>query len=193
MITMKKTAIAAALAMSLGATAAQAFPIYNFAYNGTFTMLSAAGAVVGTDPALTGTMQMDMGSGSGSAAINPSTTFFGYTWTAHNITLTATGPGTVQANMLFDWGTTANITVSVDFAMAPIGPMTFSITTLDGDADGIAGNAMNNGPFSGFNATFGGTATVTSVDAGTIPVPAAAWLLGSGLLGLVGVARRKAA
>lgn len=33
--------------------------------------------------------------------------------------------------------------------------------------------------------------TVTQVS--SVPVPAAAWLLGSGLLGLVGVARRKAA
>ena len=45
---------------------------------------------------------------------------------------------------------------------------------------------MTNGPFIGYNATFGGTATV-------VPVPAAVWLLGSGLLGLVGVARRKKA
>lgn len=33
----------------------------------------------------------------------------------------------------------------------------------------------------------------TQVAASAVPVPAAAWLLGSGLLGLVGVARRKAA
>jgi hypothetical protein len=32
-----------------------------------------------------------------------------------------------------------------------------------------------------------------NVQVGAVPVPAAAWLLGSGLLGLVGVARRKAA
>lgn len=185
MITMKKTAIAAALAMSMGVSVAQAAPVYNFAYSGTFTMLDSTGNLVGTDPALTGTMQMDMGTGAGSANINPSQSFFGYTWTAHNITLQATGPGTVHASMLFDWGTTSNITVTVDFAMNPIGPATYSITTLDGDGDGVLGNAMDNGPFMGFNATFGGTATVAT------PVPAAAWLLGSGLLGLVGVARRK--
>jgi hypothetical protein len=37
-----------------------------------------------------------------------------------------------------------------------------------------------------------GTATYTLAPAGVVPVPAAVWLFGSGLLGLVGVARRKA-
>ncbi len=53
---------------------------------------------------------------------------------------------------------------------------------------GIGGNPMIAGPFPGYNANFDITSmTVTSV----VPVPAAVWLLGSGLLGLVGVARRK--
>ncbi|MBU1690299.1 MAG: hypothetical protein KJ958_13565 [Gammaproteobacteria bacterium] len=46
------------------------------------------------------------------------------------------------------------------------------------------------GPFPGFRVTVGllGQDPVVA----TVPAPAAAWLLGSGLLGLVGVARRKA-
>jgi hypothetical protein len=197
MISMKKTVVATALLASLGAGAAQAYPIYTFNYVGTFTMLDPTGGIVGNDPALTGGMVMDMGTGAGTAAMNPSTPFFGYTWTAHNITLQAFNmTGGVEASMLFDWGVTTNITVTADFQLTPVGPGTFSITTLDcggpgGVCDGIAGNAMNNGPFSGFNATFGGLAYVTGVDNGQVPVPAAAWLLGSGMLGLVGVARRK--
>lgn len=35
--------------------------------------------------------------------------------------------------------------------------------------------------------------TLTDTNVSAVPVPAAAWLLGSGLLGLIGVARRKAA
>ena len=63
-----------------------------------------------------------------------------------------------------------------------------------GTDDGIGGSPMDNGPFSGFNANFDITSvTITGVDPGTpaVPVPAAVWLFGSGLLGLVGVARRR--
>ncbi len=45
---------------------------------------------------------------------------------------------------------------------------------------------MSGGPVWGYNASFGGTATVSAV-----LVPAVVWLFGSGLLGLFGVARRK--
>jgi hypothetical protein len=33
----------------------------------------------------------------------------------------------------------------------------------------------------------------TSIDVNSVPIPAAVWLFGSGLLGLIGVARRKKA
>ena len=50
-------------------------------------------------------------------------------------------------------------------------------------------------PFSGIRGYFdigsGNSMHVTSVS--TVPVPAAVWLFGSGLLGLVGIARRKKA
>ncbi|MHB8256710.1 MAG: VPLPA-CTERM sorting domain-containing protein [Acidiferrobacterales bacterium] len=50
---------------------------------------------------------------------------------------------------------------------------------------GVGGSPMIAGPFPGDNANF----DITSMT--VVPVPAAVWLLGSGLLGLVGVARRK--
>lgn len=215
MTSMKKTALAAAVFLAAGIGAAEAAPVVNFNYSGTFSMLTPGGspwnptftaAQCGTghvcnDPALTGTMTMDFGTGAGSAVMTPSVTFSGFFWTAHNIQLQATGPGTVQATMLFDWNGNLNIPVTALFSMTPVvcngGPpclgtgSTFAIQTLDGDGDGIPGNAMASGPFAGFNATFGGTATVSSVSA--VPVPAAVWLFGSGLLGLVGIARRKKA
>jgi hypothetical protein len=60
-------------------------------------------------------------------------------------------------------------------------------------SDGVSGIAMDNGPFPGFSANFDVWAmTLTAYEpAAVIPVPAAVWLFGSGLLGLVGVARRR--
>jgi hypothetical protein len=60
--------------------------------------------------------------------------------------------------------------------------------------DGIGGSPMIDGPFasSGFNANF----DITAVHVGSatlFPVPAAVWLFGSGLIGLIGVAKRKRA
>ena len=78
-----------------------------------------------------------------------------------------------------------------------------------GDGAGIGGIPMWDGPFVGNNANFDIlTLAMTNPDAGytiapncdfsigcidtpQVPVPAAVWLFGSGLLGLVGVARRK--
>jgi len=58
--------------------------------------------------------------------------------------------------------------------------------------DGLSGIAMDNGPFPAFNANFDiRTMTLTDVEVSAVPVPAAVWLFGSGLLGLVGIARRK--
>ena len=58
--------------------------------------------------------------------------------------------------------------------------------------DGVSGIAMDNGPFPGFGANFDIWAlTLTAHEPAVIPVPAAVWLFGSGLVGLVGVARRR--
>ncbi|MEM9056844.1 MAG: PEP-CTERM sorting domain-containing protein [Pseudomonadota bacterium] len=69
------------------------------------------------------------------------------------------------------------------------GSLAFSLGTTDGMVniefyevgfDDIAGGA---------DATWGGTLTV-EFDAAVVPVPAAVWLMGSGLLGLIGLRRR---
>ena len=59
-----------------------------------------------------------------------------------------------------------------------------NITTLDGDGDGIPGISLIDGPFVGFSHAVNGALT-------SVPVPAAVWLFGSGLIGLIGMARRK--
>jgi hypothetical protein len=53
--------------------------------------------------------------------------------------------------------------------------------------DGLGGSPMIDGPFAGFNANF----DITAAHITEVPVPAAVWLFGSGLVGLAGVARRR--
>jgi len=71
----------------------------------------------------------------------------------------------------------------------PAGSKVWMMASSDGNGDGVMGIPMAaGGPFAGFNANFNATLTPQPKP---IPVPAAVWLFGSGLLGLVGIARRK--
>ena len=153
--------------------------------------------------------------------LSSTTPFFSIPWKAHDIQVFApgsytfdttlgggnpetglqnltVGAGQLGAHMLFDWGTNLNIDVSVLWNpnAAFGGPQGLSgaglwnSSSIDGDGDGIMGIKMNpNGPFAGYSANFNLNGITPAVSA--VPVPAAAWLLGSGLLGLAGVARRK--
>lgn len=116
------------------------------------------------------------------------------------------GAGQVGGHILFNWGA-ANASTSCgqdncgidvvnvwDVATAG-GVTTYTSTDVAANRvggngipsvlgpDGVLGLQMIDGPFKTFNANFNFTTAV--------PVPAAVWLFGSGLLGLVGVARRK--
>lgn len=59
--------------------------------------------------------------------------------------------------------------------------------------DGIGGSPMIDGPFPGLNVNFdiGSGNSLTLLNVSSVPVPAAAWLFCSGLVGLIGVARKK--
>jgi hypothetical protein len=56
---------------------------------------------------------------------------------------------------------------------------------------GIGGNPMQDGPFTGFNANFDIQSLTLTGHFPAVPVPAAVWLFGSGLMGLIGIARHK--
>ena len=197
---MKKTTIAISLALALGSTAASAAPMTS----GTFEMIgggAAPGPTVGFFPDVTG----DIGGGAFSVA-SPST-FFGLNWTAHSGT--TFGPGTytfdasnaqdgsamytgivvgagqVGGHILFNYNTAVDIDVINVWDVTTAAGVTSYVST-DGDGDGKRGIAMIDGAFPGFSANFDFTTAA-------VPVPAAVWLFGSGLLGLVGVARRKKA
>jgi len=61
-----------------------------------------------------------------------------------------------------------------------------------GTNDGIGGSPMTSPSFTGFNGNFDiSQVHLNSYTPTPVPVPAAVWLFGSGLLGLVGIARRK--
>ncbi len=88
-----------------------------------------------------------------------------------------------------------------------IGPVPISTSTINtygqtgynttltqlslGIDDGIGGSPYDNGIFSGFSTNFDITSLTVTDLIPSIPVPAAVWLFGSGLIGLVSVARRK--
>ena len=115
------------------------------------------------------------------------------------------GDGTLNSGSFVIGGTIAslgfnsNILLTGDLTVLGFGAgdtLEFLFDVTGGDAAGLYGSSggiiLGNSGFGGdwtsdFNTSF------TSVsDTGTlVPVPAAAWLFGSGLLGLVGFARRK--
>ena len=204
---MKKTVIASALALSMGFGAAQAAT--QTMTSATFTMLDGTGGSVGLDTAVTGSI------GDGAWAVSSTNLFFGALWTAHagttfgpgtysfqtgndtgsglsgpTYTGIVVGAGQVGGHILFNWGATADIDVVNVWDVTDDGT-TVTYTSTDVTAtnpvgpDGIRGLGMIDGAFLDFNANFDFTTAV--------PVPAAVWLFGSGLLGLVGVARRKKA
>jgi len=205
----KKTVLATAVLMSMGAGAAQATsnvnPLANYSFTGAFVMFSGADPTF-SDPAqvvdngngilgdaVSGTMSLDTVTGAGTATMLPSTTFFGDPWSATGISLQATmNPGEVLFSMLFNWGaadplstcgvTNCDIGVTGAFQMFPTAdPMVSGFFTTQSN--------MPAGPFAGFQPTFNGQATFTGITA-AIPEASTYGMMLAGL-GLVGFAARR--
>ena len=116
-----------------------------------------------------------------------------------------TNAGQFGAGIFFDWSVNLDIPVlaTLQITSDPTNPV-LTVVSFDGrvsainpptmlggkpytyipSPDNVPGNRMLVGPFPNQTPAFGGTMT-------PVPIPAAVWLFGSGLLGLVGVARRK--
>ena len=97
--------------------------------------------------------------------------------------------GAIKKNCLYDGGAYGS-------AGMPAGTKVWMLASTDPEGDGVMGIPMaTGGPFAGsnanFNATLGMIADVSDIPTTVVPVPAAVWLFGSGLLGLVAAARRR--
>ena len=192
---MRKQAIAAAVAVALGVgtLSAQANTSgLTGSWSGTyvFSMTSPGGGAVGL-PSAPQAWTWDFDAGS-VVNITNTTTFFGSVWTAHDTTFSdngtdySEGQGTV--NMLFDWSASVNIPVTIGWDVTATGNAVSddaTVTVLFTTITPLSGD------FPGFHPAFNGSLHKDSGGVPPIPVPAAAWLMGSGLIGLVGVARRR--
>jgi len=196
---MKKTILATAVLLSLG-TSAQALSIditemqyYDANGDFDFAQTGQPNTTVLFNSSLAGLMYSD-------------SPFFGITWDAYQVmwdeTVTgaavnwsgATASGSYSYDYTLNTGEVAiglmfNLGTSLDVAILQIFDCSDAVNCTSVNSDlthpNVPGSEMINGPWPGQHVTFSGLAIV--------PVPAAVWLFGSGLLGLLGVARRRKA
>ncbi|NOX09504.1 MAG: hypothetical protein GXP22_08475 [Gammaproteobacteria bacterium] len=135
--------------------------------------------------------------------LSSSTDFFGSPWVAYNGRVfdragryqfnTGNGYYNVQLNdgytlgyILIDWAFSKDIDIVNIWDAAG--------NSIDIDGDGIAGLAMIDGPFSGKSVNFSVTAASQEKNKITafVDIPATTGLFGSGLIGLLSIARRRA-
>ena len=179
---MKKTIIAGTVALALGVAATSASAL----------TVDITELVFGSTSAATGTID------STTMGDTFNGTFFNQPWVATTqdywdttgTPISWTG-NTIQGDFTYDftltgtqvaWGTYFTWSVNDDIPVLNI--MDCGAQGVGDSCTGVA-TPMVNGPFPGQAPAFNG------VVASAVPVPAAAWLMGSGLLGLVGVARRR--
>lgn len=110
----------------------------------------------------------------GTADITNTATFYGSAWTAHDVIFFDAGNGTYSGSLLWDWDVYTNIAIDVIWDIADSGQVTPVYALIPASSPVLPG----------FTPVFTGSIS-------QVPIPAATWLFGSGLLGLVGVARRR--
>lgn len=185
---MNKSVLATALAIAIGgsATVAQANTagltgVWTGTY--TFAMTSPGGGAVGTPTSDVWSWDFD----AGTVSITNTATFYGSVWTASGVSFTDNGSsygGGGAQNMTFAWSANPTIPVTSDWDVMATGNAISDTATVTVNSATILATSS---AFPGFHPGFSGDLTKVS----GVPVPAAVWLMGSGLLGLVGVARRR--
>ena len=174
----KVTLVTIALASSISANAGTVGMSGKWNFIGQAVTYDASGLVV-DEISLDGNFNFD----AETVYIKDDSPFFGLVWQS-NGTLSDQLNGTYFANHVacwsscYDWEILWEITQTGDTA---------SVLTVDTDADGILGTAMIAGPFPGFTHQINGTLTAV------VPIPASIWLFGSGIIGLISVARKRKA
>jgi hypothetical protein len=184
---MKKTVIATAVALTLGMSAAVDAGTAGLTgkWRGTyeFIMTSPLGGPVGGAPA---GQKWVWDFDAGTIRLDNAVTFYASVWTAHDVTFTDNGGGAygtsaAAANMWFDWSVNTNLPVSSEWDVAATGNSFGDTAVASVNYVTILASSL---AFPGFHPAFIGGMT-------KVPLPAAVWLMGSGLIGLVGVARRR--
>jgi len=132
-----------------------AYTLSTYDLSGVFKMKDANGDAVGTDDnTVAGSLSIDHATGEGTIIMTSTQTFYGQLWTATDITFAQNADTSYTADMTFTWGSSV-IAVTLDLDATFNADGTATLTAIDGPgADGIVGNPMDNGPFTGFNAGF---------------------------------------
>ncbi len=203
---MKKNILAATILLSLGTSAAQAVSIgittmefydetgtpvlasggFNtsvntttlFSITGDGTADSGSAPFLGTPWTITQAMWNETTGVATNWSGNTSAGIFNYDYTLSS--------GQVAVGLSFNWGVNVDIMILQIFdCSSGINCNGVNWDPAHGDpavSHAIPGTAMRNGPFADSHATF---------KAQVVPIPAAVWLFGSGLLSLLGMAHRR--